>query len=209
MMRRTRYDLIHAVKESAFIAAAVQAFSGVPYVYDMDSSLAEQWWIPIRPWGHGGGAPLCESVAVRRSLGVLTVCAALEDVALAHSPGKPVGGWRTARSCPPRPATGPATATRRFPRRPRGRSRCTWGNLERYQGIDLILEASAMRSIGCRTRVWSSWAAGDDISATAAAARLGILPKVHFLGPKPVYLLPILREADVLVSPRVKGPIRR
>src|ERR671923_2414006 len=42
MMRRTRYDLVHAVEESAFIAAALQPFTGVPYVYDMDSSLAEQ-----------------------------------------------------------------------------------------------------------------------------------------------------------------------
>ena len=42
MVRRNRYDLIHAVEESAFIAAAAQAVSGVPYVYDMDSSLAEQ-----------------------------------------------------------------------------------------------------------------------------------------------------------------------
>ena len=42
LVRRTRYDLIHAVEESAFIAAAMRALTGVPYVYDMDSSLAEQ-----------------------------------------------------------------------------------------------------------------------------------------------------------------------
>ncbi len=42
MVRRERYDLIHAVEESAFIAAAAGAVSGVPYIYDMDSSLAEQ-----------------------------------------------------------------------------------------------------------------------------------------------------------------------
>ena len=42
MVRRTRYDLIHAVEESAFIAAIASAVSGIPYIYDMDSSLAEQ-----------------------------------------------------------------------------------------------------------------------------------------------------------------------
>jgi len=42
MMRSQRYDLIHAVEESAFIAAAMRRLSGIPYVYDMDSSLAEQ-----------------------------------------------------------------------------------------------------------------------------------------------------------------------
>ena len=42
MVRHTRYDLIHAVEESAFIAALASAVSGIPYIYDMDSSLAEQ-----------------------------------------------------------------------------------------------------------------------------------------------------------------------
>jgi hypothetical protein len=36
MVRRNRYDLIHAVEESAFIAAAIQRLTGSPYVYDMD-----------------------------------------------------------------------------------------------------------------------------------------------------------------------------
>ena len=42
MVRQNRYDLIHAVEEAAFIAAAMQRLAGIPYVYDMDSSLAEQ-----------------------------------------------------------------------------------------------------------------------------------------------------------------------
>src|SRR6185437_10218678 len=92
LVRRTRYDLIHAVEESAFIAAAARAISGLPYVYDMDSSLAEQmveaypaldFTLPFLRY--------CEAVAVRHSLGVLTVCAALEDVVLGHDPAKPVG----------------------------------------------------------------------------------------------------------------------
>ncbi len=42
LVRRNRYDLIHAVEESVFIANAMRAISDMPYVYDMDSSLAEQ-----------------------------------------------------------------------------------------------------------------------------------------------------------------------
>jgi glycosyltransferase involved in cell wall biosynthesis len=47
----------------------------------------------------------------------------------------------------------------------------------------------------------------DDIRRYLAAAEsLGILQRVHFLGPRPVALLPaLLRQADVLVSPRLKG----
>ena len=92
MVRRTRYDLIHAVEESAFIASAMQALSGVPYVYDMDSSLAEQMVEAYPALGFVFPAfRRMEALAVRRSIGVLTVCAALEDIALAHDPGKPVG----------------------------------------------------------------------------------------------------------------------
>jgi hypothetical protein len=134
MVRRSRYDLIHAVEESAFIAAAAQAVHGVPYVYDMDSSLAEQmveayprlqFALPFMRY--------CESVAVRRSTGVLTVCAALEDLALGHDPAKPVGRVEDSTLLPP-----------------------------------------------------------------AASA--------EFLGPRPLNLLPgLLSQAEVLVSPRVKG----
>ncbi len=92
MMRSQRYDLIHAVEESAFIAAAMRRLSGIPYVYDMDSSLAEQM-VDAYPGLQFAFSTLrrFEALAVRQSLGVLTVCAALEDVAHGHAPGKPVG----------------------------------------------------------------------------------------------------------------------
>jgi hypothetical protein len=92
LMRRTRYDLVHAVEESAFIASGMGRLSGVPYVYDMDSSLAEQMVETYPSLGLFFPAfRRMEALAIRRSIGVLTVCAALEDIALAHDPGKPVG----------------------------------------------------------------------------------------------------------------------
>ena len=102
MVRRNSYDLIHAVEEAAFIAAAMQRLTGIPYVYDMDSSLAEQL-VDAYPGLQFAFATLrrCEAVAVRHSLGVLTVCAALEDVAHGHAPGqtdRPGGGHDSADS---------------------------------------------------------------------------------------------------------------
>ena len=92
MMRRTKYDLVHAVEESAFIAAALRPFSGVPYVYDMDSSLAEQL-IEAFPLLRPAGPLLhrCEALAVRRSAGVLTVCAALQEIAGRYAPDTLIG----------------------------------------------------------------------------------------------------------------------
>jgi glycosyltransferase involved in cell wall biosynthesis len=210
MIRRTRYDLIHAVEESAFIAAAARAVSGVPYIYDMDSSLAEQLVeaypllqrvLPLLRY--------CESVAVRQSLGVLTVCAALEDVAHGHDPGKPVGRVEDSSLLPPpRPlgANGAGPIPDAVLRD--GPIALYVGNLERYQGIDLLLEG--FRHTLLRVPQASLVIVGgreEDIRRYRAVAdRLGILARVHFLGPRPVSLLPdLLRQADVLVSPRLKG----
>ena len=48
MVRKNRYDLIHAVEESAFIAAAMQRLTGIPDCYDMDSPSPNSWSTPIR-----------------------------------------------------------------------------------------------------------------------------------------------------------------
>jgi hypothetical protein len=42
LLRRNRPDIIHAVEEAAFMAYVIRMFSGIPYVYDMDSSLPDQ-----------------------------------------------------------------------------------------------------------------------------------------------------------------------
>jgi glycosyltransferase involved in cell wall biosynthesis len=209
MIRRTHYDLIHAVEESAFIAAAARAVSGVPYVYDMDSSLAEQM-VEAYPWLHATLPVLryCESVAVRRSLGVLTVCAALEDVALGHDPAKPVGRVEDSTLLRSVAAGGngrgpiPESVLREGP------VAMYVGNLERYQGIDLLLEGfrHTLRRLPSASLVIVGGREDDIRRYQDIAKGLGILPRVHFLGPRPVSVLPdLLRQADVLVSPRLKG----
>jgi glycosyltransferase involved in cell wall biosynthesis len=210
MVRRNKYDLIHAVEESAFIAAAAQAVAGVPYVYDMDSSLAEQmveayprllFALPLMRF--------CESVAVRRSMGVLTVCAALEDLALGHDPAKPVGRVEDSTLLPPA-APGQENGGGPLPEsvRREGPIAMYVGNLERYQGIDLLLEGfqHTLRLVPRASLVIVGGRTDDITRYRGMADRLGIGPRVHFLGPRPVSQLPeLLREADVLVSPRLKG----
>jgi glycosyltransferase involved in cell wall biosynthesis len=211
LVRRNRYDLIHAVEESAFIAAAARTVTGVPYVYDMDSSLAEQM-VEAYP-GLQFALPAmryCESVAIRRSLGVLTVCAALEDVALGHDPAKPVGRVEDSSLLPP---AGPGERNGAGPlpesvRNDGGPIAMYVGNLERYQGIDLLLEGfqHTLRVVPRANLVIVGGREDDIVHYRHVADKLGILPRVHFLGPRPVSLLPeLLRQADVLVSPRLKG----
>lgn len=209
MVRRRRYDLIHAVEESAFIAAAVGALSGVPYIYDMDSSLAEQM-VEAFPRLHFVLPMLryCESVAVRRSLGVLTVCAALEDVALGHDPDKPVGRVEDSTLLPPSTGRRTSNGYAPLPEDATHPLAMYVGNLERYQGIDLMLDGFryALQRVPEASLVIVGGRDEDIQRYQGVADRLGIQSKVHFLGPRPVRVLPsLLRQADVLVSPRVKG----
>ncbi len=42
LLARRRFDAIHAVEESVFLAMLLGPALGVPYVYDMDSALSDQ-----------------------------------------------------------------------------------------------------------------------------------------------------------------------
>jgi glycosyltransferase involved in cell wall biosynthesis len=213
MVRKNRYDLIHAVEESAFIAAAMQRFVGVPYVYDMDSSLAEQL-VDAYPGLHFAFATLrkCEAVAVRQSLGVLTVCAALEDVAHGHAPDKPIGRVEDTTLLVPeqRHSSNGHGAESLLPAGVDGASPVAMyvGNLEHYQGIGLLLEGfrHALARVPTAHLVIVGGLRDDIAHYDRRAVQLGISSQVHFLGPRPISALEgLFRRADVLVSPRLKG----
>jgi glycosyltransferase involved in cell wall biosynthesis len=212
MVRHNRYDLIHAVEESAFIAATMQLLTGIPYVYDMDSSLAEQL-VDAYPSLQFAFNTLrrCEALAVRRSLGVLTVCAALEDVAHEHDPEKPigrvedtsllgsdslVGGNGQGFDAALLPGVGPVPLAMYV------------GNLEHYQGIDLLLQGfrHALLKVPQAHLIIVGGLQDDIASYRRKAMQLGVGAQVHFLGPRPIASLNVLlKRADVLVSPRLKG----
>ena len=207
LMRRTRYDLVHAVEESAFIAAAMRRLSGVPYVYDMDSSLAEQMVETYPSLGFCFPAfRRMEGIAVRRSLGVLTVCAALEDIALGHDPGKPVGRVEdTTLLSDARPEHGGDLTLSETDGRPVA---MYVGNLEPYQGIDLLLEGfrHTLTEVPDAKLVIVGGRQDDIAHYRGRAEHLGIVSSVIFTGPRPIqFLTGVLRQADVLVSPRLKG----
>ena len=151
MMRRTRYDLVHAVEESAFIAVAMKQLTGVPYVYDMDSSLAEQMVeaFPILRFVFPGLRRF-EAAAVRRSVGVLTVCAALEDVAHGHAPGTPVGRVEDTTLLSPRGKSNGSPAPARDRRG--ARSPCTWETWSTIRESTCCWKDSVTHWIACPRR---------------------------------------------------------
>src|SRR5690606_13705003 len=81
------------------------------------------------------------------------------------------------------------------------------GNLERYQGIDLLVEA--MTFVPPTERFEMIVIGGDPASVERyrQQARLrGVAERLHFIGARPVgQLNGYLAQADILVSPRILG----
>lgn len=207
--RDDRYALVHAVEESVFIAWFIKLVTGIPYVYDMDSSLAlqvtEKWFLlkPLAPI-----LSLLERVAVKRSLAVVPVCDALAAIANRHGASdaqvlSDISLLNLEQGTPD------SVDLRREAQIPEGDLVALYiGNLESYQGIDLLVEGFA--SIAPRVPRCSLVVIGGRESHIAAyrtmVDRLGISERMHFLGPRPVSTLNgYLTQADILLSPRMKG----
>jgi len=201
-----RYHLVHAMEEAAFMARALRAAHGLPYVYDMDSSLPEQ--MQERFPALGRAAPLLrrlEAWAVRGSRGVVAVCPALEEVA--RGCAERVGvcrledisllevPWASDGETPPALEM--------------GRPRFMYvGNLEPYQGAGLMLEAFALarREVPAAQLVVIGGAPEQIMRLETRTRELGCQEAAHFLGPRPpAQLGGYLAQADILLSPRITG----
>ena len=79
------------------------------------------------------------------------------------------------------------------------------GNLEHYQGVDMVIEAMVNVSDNITFMIIGGIQA-DIERCQKLSETLGVDRQVMFLGPRPVQLLQdYLRQADCLISPREKG----
>lgn len=207
--RSDQYKVIHAVEESVFIAWVARKLFGIPYIYDMDSSLSlqltERWW-----WCKPGLRVLqyLEGIAIRGSLSVAPVCDALQVLARQHGSTSTVLLRDVSLLDSAKPRT--CNVETRF----NGTINSTHkvllyvGNLEPYQGIDLLVESFArivLRSPEARLVVIGG--TRDTIEHYQSRVRsLQCASEVLFLGARPLQeLAEHLEAADILVSPRTKG----
>ena len=208
VLRRTRPDVVHAGEEAVFFAMAFQTLHGTPYVYDMDSSIAQQVveQMPLlRPVARL--LNVCERAAVRRCLAAAPVCRELEHLAHRHA----AAHVQRLDDISLLPVDIPPT-----PGQVRARARLTdddpivmyVGNFQKYQGLDLLL-AAATRALAVGARFHLVLLGGTDAQIRAfhqRAADTGALDRVHCLGPWPLERLhEALADADVLVVPRTRG----
>ncbi len=206
LTRKTRYDLIHAVEESVFMAMAVKALFRIPFVYDMDSSLVQQltdkygMLKPIK-WL----LRLFERNAVRSSLGIVAVCKSLQDIALTYDPEKLTVRLEDISLLESGAQKGELLHEMLGTKGP---FVMYVGNLEKYQGIDLLLEGFQLAVVKC-PELHLVIIGGDEKHIQRYkdySRKLNIKEKTHLIGPKPLSQLAFyLNQADILVSPRLQG----
>ena len=207
---RGGYDLVYSSEEAVFISVLIRWVAKIPYVYDMDSRLSEQLseanvvFRPLRPIMR-----VFERIAIRNALMVVPVCDGLLTDEELQSARKVVflrdvsllsddDNARHAEQTNLRSELGLESA-------------CLLmyvGNLQPYQGIDLLLEGFALVA-KIRPHAHLIIIGGEELDISKyidMADRLNISGNVHFIGPRPISdLKHNLAQADILVSPRIKG----
>lgn len=206
LLRKYDFDVMHAVEEAAFIAQVLKRIYKVPYIYDMDSSLPIQIVDKLKIL-----SPLIrvlqvfERSVVRSSAGVVAVCKALEDIAIEHAPNKHITRLEDI-SLLEDEVQGDEDLRKKYGIN--GPIMLYVGNLEGYQGIDLLLEGFQLAlQRGCSGNVVIIGGTEATIGAyKKKAEQLGVSEHTYFCGPRPVELLGYyLKQADILLSPRVQG----
>ncbi len=206
MVHKKRYHLIHAGEESVFIAMLMKHFYKIPFIYDIDSSIAQQlveqnpklnlfaqifnWFEKKAMTAAIATAPVCNALTELCKKNNASKIFTLHDISQLKNPGlAPTGSIRSEINTD-------------------GLILLYCGNLESYQGIDLLIESFPyVVAANAGVELVIIGGVPEDITFyKKKAVDLKIDDHVHFLGPKPFDQLDqYLADADILVAPRIKG----
>jgi glycosyltransferase involved in cell wall biosynthesis len=206
MVGKRRYDLIHAGEEAVFIAMLMKRLYGIPYAYDLDSSIAQQMIEKIPQLSMFARLfNWVERAAIRNSLVNLPVCHALAELCDRNGSPKTVTIHDISQLKKPNmPSSGRLKKELDI----NNLILLYIGNLEAYQGIDLLLESFKLACEATdKVDLVIIGGTQEDIKRYGDKAKiLGIETKTHFIEPRPFEELDeYLAEADILVAPRIKG----
>jgi len=203
---RNKYQIVHAVEEAVFCAMIIRWLFRVPYIFDMDSSMPMQMIerIPVL----SAISPVLkffEAWAARRAFAVVAVCEALAEIARACGARRVFVLRDISLLAADYVPTNVAEEQCLNVEKP-----CLMyiGNLESYQGIDLLLESFAIL-LKSMPQAFLAIIGGKDgliRKYQRKSSALGIASRVRFFGPRsPASMANMFAQADILVSPRIKG----
>jgi glycosyltransferase involved in cell wall biosynthesis len=212
LMLRRRFDVVHAVEESVFFCLPAARFAGVPIIYDLDSSISDQLEYAgvlsnrlLLRWVRD-----LERAALRRASCALTVCRSLTEFARKLSPETPV--FQIEDTPLPASLRDPDPAEVERLRRELdiiGRRALVYtGNLESYQGIDLLMQAIPMVvAEHPEAVVVLVGGSREQLAALRAhAAEIGVGDHVRLAGScAPEEVPEYMALAEGLLSPRTQG----
>ena len=207
-----RYDVIHSHEEGGLIGALLAMCLRVPHLYDMHSSLPQQFsnFAFSRSRVITSVFLAIERFMIRRSRVVIVICPSLEETVKAIDPGAQTVLIENAPGSAEDEATPEAAAA---VRRSLALADTTpivlyTGTFEAYQGLDLLFAAMAIvRRTRPDARLVLAGGRADQVAKAREQARAaGIEDVTHFAGERPASEIPAyLLASDLLVSPRSRG----
>jgi glycosyltransferase involved in cell wall biosynthesis len=209
MLRKTRYDYIHAVEEAAFPAALLGRLMGIPLLYDMQSSIPQHLSRHAIFGARWAQAFLrrCERWLLSRA-DLVVASAGLESYVREHAPAARVAEWRF----PAAIFSASADARSQF-----RKSLCVpdeaktvvySGTFSEYQGLPALVQAArtvvSEHPATVFIAVGGSRKDSDDLKRLVS--ELDLDPHFRIMEREPrERALAYLDLADILVSPRAHG----
>ncbi len=207
-----KYDVVHAVEESVFIAWIIKKMFGIPYVFDMDSHMSDQ--LRYSKFISDGKIvrfiEKIENGAMRGAAKIITVCQYLTDVARGVVPAEKIEQIEDIplQTAPPPEGVTPQKLRTEYEIAPDCPVIVYTGNLEKYQGIDLLMESIPIVTKEIPDAKFVI-VGGDEESVTrykVIARTTGIGDNTLFTGLKPPEFISVFMDmAEILVSPRLEG----
>lgn len=210
--RKATYDVIHSHEEAGLLGVWLASRLGIPHVYDMHSSLPQQ----LTNFGYSRSRVLrrsfeaAERRMVERSQVIITVCQELQDAVRDMGAGpravlieNVMGGDFEGAAAE---ASDAQSIRARWQVDPTDPLVLYTGTLEAYQGVDLLLAASAiLRRTHPRAKVMIVGGTADHVrAAREEATRLSV--DAIFTGQRPAHeIAAFVAASDILVSPRIAG----
>lgn len=211
LLSRNRYDVIHAVEESAFMALWLKRRFRCHFIYDMDSHISDQ----LRYTGFLSSGPVLalvrrmEKSACRGADLVITVCPSLTETVTRIAPEARVVQIEDAPLQASFHEDGEGAKRLRSQLGIGNRPAVVYtGNLESYQGVALLVRA-ARKVVEKIPEVCFVIVGGEPYQVSSLVQltkQLQLEDNVIFTGKRPLEEMPaFMTLATLLVSPRVSG----